>query len=114
MRAAVLLLAAALVPAHALAQAPRQPAAVGAAERNAVELKRGMTPEEVQTLLGKPRRTALRADPGYAGASPQGTLQWTYIWGSSNASSPERTLQVDFAGKGAGEWAVNGWAWPGL
>jgi len=113
MRLAALLLAAGLLPAAALAQAPRPAAAgIGAPERNAVELKQGMTPEEVQKLLGKPRRTALRAESGYAGAAPQGTLQWTYIWGGGTGSS-ERTLQVDFAGKGAGEWTVNGWAWPG-
>ena len=102
--AALILAAAALLPAGALAQS---------AERNAVELRQGMTPEEVQKLLGKPRRTALRAD--YAGAAPQGMLQWTYVWGGgAGASSSERTLQVDFAGKGAGQWTVNSWAWPGL
>ena len=106
MRLAALILAAGLLPAGALAQS---------AERNAVELRQGMTPEEVQKLLGKPRRTALRADSGYAGAAPQGTLQWTYTWGGgAGASSSERTLQVDFAGKGAGQWTVNSWAWPGL
>jgi hypothetical protein len=99
-----LLLVAALLPAGALAQSP---------ERNAVELRQGMTPEEVQKLLGKPRRTALRADGGYAGSPTQGTLQWTYVWGASNAASSERVLQVDFAGKGAGQWSVNGWGWPG-
>jgi hypothetical protein len=103
MRLAALVLAAALLPAGAAAQSP---------ERNAVELRQGMTPEEVQKLLGKPRRTALRVDAGYGGTS-QGTLQWTYIWGGAKGSvSSERTLQVDFAGKGAGEWSVNGWAWP--
>ena len=34
------------------------------AERNAVELKQGMTLEEVQKLLGKPKRTALRSSAG--------------------------------------------------
>jgi hypothetical protein len=102
--AALLLLVAALLPVGALAQP---------SERNAVELRQGMTPEEVQKLLGKPRRTALRVDSGYAGSASQGTLQWTYIWGGARgSSSSERTLQVDFAGKAAGQWAVNGWAWP--
>ena len=114
MRRAALLLAAGLLPALALAQAPRPAAAgIGAPERNAVELRQGMTTEEVQKLLGKPRRTALRADSGYAGAAPQGTLQWTYVWASASASSSlERMLQVDFVAKSAGEWTVNGWTWP--
>jgi hypothetical protein len=110
--ASTLLLAAALLPGAAPAQAPRTAAA---AERNAVELKQGMTPEEVETLLGKPRRTALRVDSGYGGpAGAQGTLlQWTYVWsGGAGGSSHERTLQVDFSGKSAGQWSVNSWAWP--
>ena len=114
MRRLALVLAAALLPAPALAQAPRASAPPSSAERNAVELRQGMTPEEVQKLLGKPRRTALRAETGYAGATPQGTLQWTYIWGgASGSTSSERTLQVDFAAKGVDQWTVNGWAWPG-
>ena len=104
MRLPALLLAAALLPAGAAAQSP---------ERNAVELRQGMTPEEVQKLLGKPRRTALRVDAGYGGSVSQGTLQWTYVWGGAKGtSSSERTLQVDFSGKTAGQWTVNGWAWP--
>ena len=46
---------------HASAQAKRAVAgASGAvAERAAVDLRQGMTLEEVQQLLGKPRRTAM-------------------------------------------------------
>jgi hypothetical protein len=109
-----LILAAALLPAHALAQSGRadpSPAGLGQAERKAVDLKQGMTPAEVQQLLGKPRRTALRAESSSAQAG-QGTLQWTYAWGGGTSSSSERTLQVDFVSKTAGQWAVNGWDWP--
>ena len=74
------------------------------AERNAVDLKQGMTTGEVQKLLGKPQRTALRSNG----------LQWTYIWNNAAASSSsERTLSVDFAAKTADQWLVNGWGWNG-
>jgi hypothetical protein len=109
-----LILAGGLLPAAAWAQASRTGDApsLGQAERKAVELKQGMTPEEVQKLLGKPRRTALRADGGSA-QSGQGMLQWTYVWGGASAStSSERMLHVDFIAKSAGQWTVNGWAWP--
>ena len=64
---------------HASAQAKRPVAgASGAvAERAAVDLKQGMSLEEVQHLLGKPWRTALSSN----GSS--GTLRWTYTWASS-------------------------------
>jgi hypothetical protein len=80
------------------------------AERMAVDLKPGMTLEEVQKLLGKPKRTALKA-PGYGGASEsrQGGLQWTYTW--SSPSQSERNLQVTFVSKSPEQWVVNGWDW---
>jgi hypothetical protein len=94
------------------AQAPRAGAHPGLvqAERNAVDLKQGMTLEAVQKLLGKPQRTALRntgsaAAGNSAGELWQGTLQWTYVW------SPERILHVVFAAKTPEQWYVNSWEW---
>ena len=75
------------------------------AERNAVDLKQGMTLEEVQKLLGKPKRTALKSAGHFAGDPGQGTLQWTY------AGSTERTLQVVFAAKTPEQWYVYSWDW---
>jgi hypothetical protein len=79
------------------AQAPGAAArlSVAQAERNAVELKQGMSPAEVEKLLGKPRRTALKSTE----------LQWTYVW------APERSLHVVFAAKTPEQWIVNGWDW---
>jgi len=62
-------------------------------EQRAVDLKQGMTLEEVEKLLGKPKRTALRAQVGLH--EPQGSLQWTYTW--SSPSQSDRSLQVVFA-----------------
>jgi len=88
------------------AQAPRAgaQASFGQAERNSVDLKQGMTLEEVQKLLGKPKRTALK-NTSNAVEAWQGTLQWTYVW------SPDRTLQVVFAAKTPEQWFVNSWDW---
>lgn len=103
----------AALPAAALAQAASGATrSIAQAERNAVDLRQGMTLEEVQQLLGKPRRTSLLANTGYAGTSGQGTLQWTYVWsGAAFSSSEERSLQIDFAAKAADQWIVNGWNW---
>jgi len=108
----IFFLFAALLPAaSALAQATR--AAQGAsrvqAERAAVDLKQGMSLEEVQQLLGKPWRTAL-ASNGSPAAPWQGTLRWTYTW-ISNASASERSLNIEFTAKAAEQWAVSGWNW---
>jgi len=107
-RLPTLVLLAALLPSFAwpdpaLAQASRPNASLAQAERSAVDLKQGMTPDEVQQLLGKPRRTALRGT----------ALQWTYVWNGSSASSSssERSLSVEFAAKAADLWYVNGWGW---
>ena len=81
------------------------------AERASVDLKQGMTPNEVRELLGKPWRTALSGSNGASSSSP-GTLRWTYTWvGTPTSSSSERTLNVDFNAKAAEEWAVSGWNW---
>ena len=93
---------------HAGAQAAR-PAAnltLVQAERNAVELKQGMSADDVQKLLGKPRRTALRSSG--AAASTQGTLQWMYTWASS---STQGSLQVEFTSKTPEAWLVESWEW---
>ena len=100
----ILVLLAALLPALANAQSstPGATSKRAQAERNAVDLKQGMTVEEVQKLLGKPQRTALRSNG----------LQWTYVWSSAGlSSSSERTLSVEFAAKAADQWLVNGWGW---
>jgi hypothetical protein len=80
------------------------------AERNSVDLKHGMTPEEVQQLLGKPRRTALKGS-GATSAPWQGTLQWTYVWSGAVSSSSERSLSIEFAAKAADQWTVTAWNW---
>jgi hypothetical protein len=77
------------------------------AERNSVDLKHGMSIEEVQRLLGKPRRTALKNGSSTHGPS-QGTLRWTYAWPGSPAQG---TLHVEFAAKTPEEWYVHGWEW---
>lgn len=115
-RLPTLVLLAALLPLPALAQATR-PAPTGfvQVERNAVDLKQGMTPDQVEQLLGKPRRTALRSNGGAATAPWQGTLQWTYAWNAPQASysssSSERSLSIEFAAKAADQWYVNSWGW---
>jgi|SRR5690348_8296783 hypothetical protein len=83
-------------------------AATGQAERNAIELRQGMTLESVQTLLGKPARTALK----HRNARPdeQGSLEWTYTFGGKYS---RRVLQVVFAANAPGQWTVESWDWPG-
>ena len=114
-RLPTLVLLAALLPSLALAQAARTASpGFAQAERNAVDLKQGMTPDEVQQLLGKPRRTALRNNGSSASAPWQGTLQWTYVWNaaaSSSSSPSERSLSIEFAAKTAEQWYVNSWGW---
>ena len=73
----------------------------------AVDLKQGMSAEEVQRLLGKPRRTALRNNGISANATSQGILQWTYTW----TGPSQGTLHVEFAAKTPEEWYVNSWEW---
>jgi hypothetical protein len=83
------------------------------AERVSVDLRQGMTVDDVQKLLGKPRRTALKSD-GYSPNTPsKGTLQWTYSWSSASAQggSTQGNLRVEFVSKAQEEWYVNGWEW---
>jgi len=102
-----LLIAIAGLPSRALGQAARPAAASRAvAERAAVDLRQGMTIDEVRELLGKPWRTALTGDSG------AGTLRWTYNWvGPPSSSSSERMLNVDFTAKKVEQWSVSGWNW---
>jgi hypothetical protein len=93
-------------PAGAQALHPVAVLSLAQAERVAVDLKQGMSAEEVQKLLGKPQRTALRSD---AGSRPsQGTLQWAYSWTSASAPG---NLHVEFVAKTPDQWSVNGWEW---
>ena len=100
------LLLAALLPSLAWTQAPRPAAALSTAqaERKSVELKQGMSLEDVEGLLGKPRRTALKN-----GGSTGGNLQWTYAW--PGATSSQGTLNVVFGAKTPEQWYVSGWEW---
>ena len=114
----LLLLLAALIaiagwPSRALAQAARPAAASrAAAERAAVDLRQGMTPEEVRELLGKPWRTALSGNGNAGSGAGARTLRWTYTWtGSPSSSSLERILNVDFSAKAEEQWNVSGWNW---
>ena len=95
-----------LAPACAQGSASGSTTSRAQAERNTIELKQGMTPDEVQQLLGKPRRTALQSDGGSAAA-----LQWTYVWSDARSASSERSLNVEFAAKAAQEWSVKSWSW---
>ena len=100
-----------LPPAGAQASRAGAQASIAQAERDAVDLKQGMTLEEVEKLLGKPARTALRNDGSSAAGSTarepwQGTLQWwTYVW------APEGTLHVLFAATTPEQWHVDSWVW---
>jgi hypothetical protein len=79
------------------------------AERKSIDLRQGMSAEEVQRLLGTPRRTALKSSSGYASSPSQGTLHWTYAW--PGASSSQASLSVVFAATAPEKWYVNSWEW---
>ena len=91
---------------------PKATLSLARAERLAVDLKQGMSAEEVEKLLGKPKRTALKGQ-GYSGVSDTqpGNLQWTYSWTSTSHS--DRSLQIVFASKSPERWLVNSWDWSG-
>lgn len=91
--------------AHAQASRPGAEPSHAQIERKAVELRQGMTLEEVRKLLGKPKRTSLRNASSSTVEAWQGTLQWTYAWSS------ERTLHIVFAAKAPEQWYVNSWDW---
>ena len=96
------------LPASAQTQRPAAGLSASQAERKSVELKQGMSSEEVEKLLGKPRRTALK-NGGSSGAPGQGTLQWTYTW--PGTSSTQGTLNVSFGAATQDQWRVNSWEW---
>jgi hypothetical protein len=92
------------------AQNTRAPsAALVQGERNAVDLKQGMALADVQRLLGKPRRTALKDTGGSASTPSLGNLRWTYVWPAG--SSSDNILHVEFVAKAPAEWYVNSWEW---
>ena len=96
-------------PAAAQVSRPAAALSPAQAERKSVDLKQGMSAEEVEKLLGKPRRTALKADGSSASAPWQGTLQWTYSW--PGAASSHHSLNVVFAAAAPEQWRVNSWEW---
>jgi hypothetical protein len=101
-----------LAPVGAEAAGPGATPNRAQAERNAVDLKQGMSLEEVQQLLGKPQRTALRTNGATSSAPWQGSLHWTYLWSDrASSSSSERSLSIEFTAKAADQWYVNGWGW---
>ena len=76
--------------------------------RKSVELKQGMSLEEVERLLGKPRRTALKNGTSTSGPG-QSNLQWTYSW--PGGSSTQGSLSVVFAATAPEQWRVHSWEW---
>jgi hypothetical protein len=95
-------------PASAQSLRPVAVLSLAQAERVAVDLKQGMSAEEVEKLLGKPQRTALKSNGGSANTPSQGTLQWTYSWTGSSAPG---NLHIEFVAKTSDQWYVNGWEW---
>ncbi len=79
------------------------------AEHLAIELRQGMSSAEVEKLLGKPKRTALKQGSSSGVDASNGSLQWTYTWAS--ATQRDDSLQVVFARKSSGEWLVESWGW---
>ena len=100
-------------PAGAQALHPAAALSLAQAERVAVDLKQGMSAEEVEKLLGRPQRTALKGSSGLPNAASQGTLQWTYSWtGSSSPGNPVTgNLRIEFVARTPDQWYVNGWEW---
>jgi hypothetical protein len=82
-------------------------------ERLSISLRQGMTADQVENLMGKPKRTALRASMGAGAASEgaQSSLLWTYSW--AGASYNERNLLIVFVGKSPDQWTVSSWDWTG-
>ncbi|HZR03416.1 MAG TPA: hypothetical protein VFA81_09620 [Burkholderiales bacterium] len=97
------------VPAMAQRSDGRSNMTLVNAERQSIELKQGMTSEQVEGLLGKPKRTALKQGFATSADASQGNLQWNYMW--TDTSQRDSTLQVVFARKPAGQWLVESWSW---
>jgi hypothetical protein len=96
------------MPASAQTARPASALSAAQAERKSVELRQGMSSEDVEKLLGKPRRTALK-NGASTSAPGQGTLQWTYSW--PGTSSAQGTLNVSFGAATPEQWRVNSWEW---
>ena len=79
------------------------------AERQSIELKQGMNPEEVERLLGKPKRTALKQGSSISVDAPQGSLEWSYVW--ADTTQRDSTLQVVFSRKPSAPGLVESWSW---
>ena len=105
--AALIASAAWLEPAIAQAPRPAAPRTLAQAERSAIELKQGMSVDEVQRLLGTPRRTGLKSSDGFASGPAHGTLHWTYAWPGPSQPS----LSVVFTATSPEKWYVNSWEW---
>ncbi len=97
-----------ILPVSAQELRPISGLSLAQAERAAVDLKQGMTADDVQKLLGKPQRTALKSNGGYGDTSVQGTLQWTYSW---IGSSKPGNLHIEFSAKSSDQWFVSSWEW---
>jgi len=97
-------------PAGAQTLHPAAALSLAQAERVAVDLKQGMSAEDVEKLLGKPQRTALKNDGGSSNTLSQGTLKWTYSW-ATTTSSTQGNLRIEFAAKTPDQWYVNAWEW---
>ena len=108
---AAILMASAVWVGPATAQDSRPAAALSftQAERKSIDLRQGMSVEEVQTLLGAPRRTALKSNGGFASAPANGTLHWTYAWPGANPL--QESLSVVFTATGPDKWYVTSWEW---
>lgn len=96
------------VPAIAQRSEARSTMTFVKAERQSIELRQGMTSEDVERLLGKPKRTALKQGFAASADAAQGSLQWTYMW--ADTSQRDDTLQVVFTRK-SGQWLVESWGW---
>ena len=97
-------------PAAAQSSGPGASLTFAQAERNAVNLRQGMSADEVQGLLGKPRRTALKTNDSPATTPSHATLQWTYSW-TPAATHSQGSLRIVFAAAGPEKWYVNSWDW---
>jgi hypothetical protein len=97
-----------LAPGGAQELRPISGLSLAQAERAAVDLKQGMSADDVLKLLGKPQRTALKGNGGYGDTSVQGTLQWTYSW---VGTSKPGNLHIEFSAKTSDQWYVSSWEW---
>ena len=95
-------------PASAQSARPASVLTAAQAERKSVELRQGMSSEEVEKLLGKPRRTALK-NGASTSAPGHGTWQWIYSWPGTYSS--QGSLNVTFAAATQDQWRVNSWEW---